>query len=292
MALKRIPAEDRLAVLQLSPVDDEHTRGLLTRVWEKQGWDQNDLAELLRLWRNPPDGAQVIPGEVNEQRAEKVLDLYAAPAWFGERYLASLSDYQKVFFAEEEKRITPRLAAGLEKVRKAASAQGEEAFLKELLGESGSGRLNQLSQVVLAPSYWCSSASVGTAPGERMVVLFAVRLEEESLVPGEVVPEDLVLRLKAMTDPTRMRILRYLLQEQLTPAELARRLRLRAPTVTHHLQTLKSSGMVQFVRKGKNEHLYFARMESIKETYVLLREFLEQDVSVVEDFDFFDNELL
>jgi DNA-binding transcriptional ArsR family regulator len=292
MALKRIPAEDRLAVLQLSPVDDEDTRVLLTRVWEKQGWDQNDLAELLRLWRNPPDGAQVIPGEVNEQRAEKVLDLYAAPAWFGERYLASLSDYQKVFFAEEEKRITPRLAAGLEKVRKAASAQGEEAFLKELLGESGSGRLNQLSQVVLAPSYWCSSASVGTAPGDRMVVLFAVRLEEESLVPGEVVPEDLVLRLKAMTDPTRMRILRYLLQEQLTPAELARRLRLRAPTVTHHLQTLKSSGMVQFVRKGKNEHLYFARMESIKETYVLLREFLEQDVSVVEDFDFFDNELL
>ena len=111
-------------------------------------------------------------------------------------------------------------------------------------------------------------------------------------MPGEIVPEDLLLRLKAMTDPTRMRILRYLIQEQLTPAELARRLRLRAPTVTHHLHTLKASGMVKFVKKGKNEHLYYAKMDSIKETYVLLKDFLEQDVSVVEGFDFFDNELI
>ncbi len=131
-----------------------------------------------------------------------------------------------------------------------------------------------------------------SADGKQMVMLFGARPKEESLVPGEVVPEDLMLRLKAMTDPTRMRILRYLLQEQLTPAELARRLRLRAPTVTHHLHTLKASGMVKFVKKGKNEHLYFAKMDSIRETYALLKDFLEQDVSVVESFDFLDNELL
>jgi DNA-binding transcriptional ArsR family regulator len=85
--------------------------------------------------------------------------------------------------------------------------------------------------------------------------------------------------------------LRYLLQEQLTPAELARRLRLRAPTVTHHLHTLKSAGMVHFVRKGKNEHLYYAKMESVKELYVMLKDFLEQDVNLVEGFDLFNNEL-
>jgi hypothetical protein len=49
--------------------------------------------------------------------------------------------------------------------------------------------------------------------------------------------------------------------------------------------------MVQFAKKGKNEHLYYAKMESIKSTYTLLKDFLEQDVSIVEGFDLFDNDL-
>ncbi len=68
-------------------------------------------------------------------------------------------------------------------------------------------------------------------------------------------------------------------------------MRLRAPTVTHHLHLLKSTGMVHFVRKGKNERLYYAKMESIKGTYTQLKDFLEQDVNIVEGFDMFDNDI-
>ena len=148
-------------------------------------------------------------------------------------------------------------------------------------------------QVVLAPSYWCArGVHHSNLEKNQHLILFGARSKEESLVPGEIVPEELIQQLKAMTDLTRMRILHYLLQEQLTSAELARRLRLRVPTVTHHLHTLKSAGMVQFVKKGKNEHLYFAKLESIKNTYNLLKDFLEQDVSFVEGFDLLDNDLL
>jgi DNA-binding transcriptional ArsR family regulator len=112
---------------------------------------------------------------------------------------------------------------------------------------------------------------------DDLVYLFAARPVGESLVPGEIVPDDLLAALKALADPTRLRILRYLMQQSLTPAELSRRLRLRAPTVTHHLHTLRLAGLVRFVVKGKNERLYSARMESIQLGYSMLKEFLSQD---------------
>ena len=292
LALKRIPAGERLAALRLSPIDSEECHALLAGVLEQRRWDSAVLSQLVRIWRNADQNQRVIPGPINENRAAKVLDLFTDPIGFGEKYLSALDTYYQVFFSEEEKRIASKLNAALEKAQKTAQDQGEYNFLMTLTKQAEIEMPGGIESVVLAPSYWCSRAYQQSVDQKHFLVLYGARPDEESLVPGEIVPEELLRRLKAMTDPTRMRILRYLLQEQLTPAELARRLRLRAPTVTHHLHTLKSSGMVQFVKKGKNEHLYYAKMDSIKETYVLLKDFLEQDVSVVESFDFFDNELI
>jgi DNA-binding transcriptional ArsR family regulator len=292
LALKRIPVGERLAALKLSPVDSDACFILLAEVMSARIWEPAELNQLVRLWRNARPNQRVVPGPVSEERAAKVLDMYADPVGFGEKYLNALETYYQVFFSEEEKRIAPKLETALEKARKAVSAQGGPNFLQELAEETKITLSEQVETVVLAPSYWCSPVYQQNVDQKQVVILFGARPKEESLVPGEIVPEELLLRLKAMTDPTRMRILRYLLQEQLTPAELARRLRLRAPTVTHHLHTLKSSGMVHFVKKGKNEHLYYAKMDSIKETYVLLKDFLEQDVSVVEGFNFSDSEMV
>ena len=292
LALKRIPVRERLGVLKLSPVDSAEVKALLGAVTEKGNWDQDDLDQLMRLWRNAGSAHRVIPGPVKEKRAAKVLDMYADPECFGEVYLDSLDTYYQVFFSEEEKRIAPKLTQALERARAVAAEDGDTTYLEVIKSRLGVEMLDQVETVVLAPSYWCSPAHQHSGGHTEMVLLFSARPKEESLVPGEIVPEDLLLRLKAMTDPTRMRILRYLIQEQLTPAELARRLRLRAPTVTHHLHTLKASGMVEFVKKGKNEHLYYAKMDSIKETYVLLKDFLEEDVTKAVGFDFFDNELI
>ena len=292
LAFKRIAKKDWLSALELSPVDSRECLDLLQSSMQQGSWNQDMLAQLVRIWRQAEPSTRLVPGAVTEDRAKLVLDVYSTPEKYGDKFLTALETYYQVFFSEEEKRIGPKLMQALEKSQKAADKEGASEYL-----ESASNRWEvaideEISDVTLVPSYWISAGyAVNMGDGQK-VVLFGFRSKEESLVPGEIVPEDLLLRLKAMTDPTRMRILRYLLQEQLTPAELARRLRLRAPTVTHHLHTLKSSGMVQFVKKGKNEHLYYAKMDSIKETYVLLKDFLEQDVNVVEGFDFFDNDLI
>lgn len=292
VGLKRIPVEDRLAALRLCQFESVRGCQILTEVSQRRGWDAALLDEYLDLWRRQEEKHQVIPGPTSALRVEKVFQVYADPLNFGQQYLQSLQAYYEVFFSEEEKRIGLKLEKALQTAQKSADQMGAEEYLRLHGGKLDLDSLRPNDQVVLVPSYWCSRGALHSdLEQDQHLILFGARPEEESLVPGEIVPEDLTRRLKAMTDPTRMRILRYLLQEQLTPAELARRLRLRAPTVTHHLHTLKSAGMVQFAKKGKNEHLYYAKMESIKSTYTLLKDFLEQDVSIVEGFDLFDNDL-
>ena len=95
-----------------------------------------------------------------------------------------------------------------------------------------------------------------------------------SAIPGELVPDGLLISLKALADPTRLKILCYLNQEELTPSELSRRLNLRAPTVTHHLKELRLAGLVNLTLHGQ-EKLYRARLEALDAMQGDLKEFLK-----------------
>jgi DNA-binding transcriptional ArsR family regulator len=94
------------------------------------------------------------------------------------------------------------------------------------------------------------------------------------------VPDALLRTLKALSDPTRLRILHYLSEEPMAPAQLARRLRLRAPTVTHHIKTLRLAGLVQlFVGEGKETKRNAARPGAVAGVFSSLQAFLEQGES-------------
>jgi DNA-binding transcriptional ArsR family regulator len=90
-------------------------------------------------------------------------------------------------------------------------------------------------------------------------------------------PDALNKALKAMADPTRLRILRYLAEEPLTPSELSRRLRLRAPTVVHHLYALRIAGLVHLTLGKGVERRYAIRREGVSGTLAALDEFLGMD---------------
>jgi DNA-binding transcriptional ArsR family regulator len=98
------------------------------------------------------------------------------------------------------------------------------------------------------------------------------------LVPGETVPDALLQALKAMADPSRLRILRYLSTEPLTQAELSRRLRLRAPTLTHHLSALRLAGLVHITVDVHTERRYSARLEAVQAMVALLEKFLQNEL--------------
>lgn len=63
---------------------------------------------------------------------------------------------------------------------------------------------------------------------------------------------DVMNRLgRAMTDPTRSRILLTLLQQPACPAELARDLELTRPNVSNHLACLRDCGIVVAMPEGR-----------------------------------------
>ena len=158
--------------------------------------------------------------------------------------------------------------------------QAERVSFDELVEELSQGvHLQELSdtpEVVLAPSYWISPLILyKKISPEKTLLLYGGRPPDVSLVPGEMVPDQLLRTLKAMADPTRLRILRYLAHEELTPSQLARRLRLRAPTVTHHLNTLRLAGLVRLTLETKGERHYAARLEALNSMGSSLKEFLK-----------------
>ncbi len=119
----------------------------------------------------------------------------------------------------------------------------------------------------------------GMVSAEREILLFGARPPEDSLVPGELVPDALLRSLKALSDPTRLRILHYLTLEPRTPAQLARQLRLRAPTVIHHLKALRLAGLVQLrLGEDKQDRGYAARPEMVKAACESLSDFLGESI--------------
>ena len=57
---------------------------------------------------------------------------------------------------------------------------------------------------------------------------------------------------KALSDPTRRRILELLFDRDMTAGELAACFEISKPSVSHHLNTLKTAGLVLDERSGQN----------------------------------------
>lgn len=268
--LRQIPVEERLYTLALSHRTPDGVPERLYQVSSRRSWDESDLEALKNAYRGRDH-------ELTSKQLTHMLYWWSHPQEFGEQYLAALTAYQQVFFAEEEKHISAALVEGLEYARDLA----KKLSLLELIEELSQGvHFNsedfQVQEVVLAPTYWSTPLVIYSRAVEgRLVLLFGVRPADASLVPGEQVPDALLQTLKALADPTRLRILRYLANESVTPSELARRLRLRAPTVTHHLNALRLAGLVRLTLQPGGERRYAARVEAIAAMSTKIQEFLE-----------------
>jgi DNA-binding transcriptional ArsR family regulator len=217
------------------------------------------------------------------KKAAQLLAVWANVEGFGQRYLEALRAYHAAFFAEEERRIGPALQKALARSQELAKSLALPDLLEELSEGVRVDLPPEVEEVVLVPSYWVTPLIFfGQVSKLRPLYVFGARPPDASLIPGETVPDALLRALKALSDPTRLRILHYLTEEPLTPAELARRLRLRAPTVTHHLKTLRLAGLVQLtLSQGKEVGRYAARSEAVAAAFASLQGFLEKGGAVV-----------
>ena len=272
-----MPAEKRLPTFAACHLSEEF-RDFLFKVTERTSWDEQDKETLKEMYKEMyrKEGKKK---KISDDEIEKMLTIWANVEEYGEGFLKGVETYYEVFFAEEERRIRPALEETIEHSK--ALAKGMP--LENLLNQLSQGlrfdyeSTSEMKELLMVPSFWTTPLTLFTTVGEgneRWIFMYGGRPVSMSLVPGEVVPELLYQTLKALADPTRLRILKYLAEEPLTPAALARRLRLRPPTVIHHLDSLRLARLVHVTLSHQGRR-YEARREAIDDACGLLGTFLD-----------------
>jgi DNA-binding transcriptional ArsR family regulator len=292
-ALSQIQKQDRLSVLTCCPhQEDERTpkQQLLSSVAKQGSWNEADFEALRSLSLKK----KMYYAASSTEELQHVLETWSQAEAFGERLLVALRNYHAVFFKEEEQRIAPKLIRALEHAQARSKSLSTLVFLEEISQGIRYEDMPRIEELTLVPSYWVSPfIQIHSMDGNRRLWTFGARPASDSLVPGEPVPDALRVSLKALADPTRLRILRYLRQDPLTMAELTKRLRLRMPTVIHHLSALRLAGLVSIhvetvaAIHGKDKakghrQKYGVRTEGLDAALSALKGFIESDPELAE----------
>lgn len=282
-ALKQIPPAERMIKLQRLDHPHEHGKGeeadkydqfrkILLRIADSHSWKPEDAEFFMKLWgkKHP---------SMKKEKLERALDWWSRPEELGEGFLSGLQSYYQAFFEQEEKRVEPILKAGLEHAQELAT----RLTLEELFVELSQGVQLQdefrANKFIIAPSFWTTPLIFfDRLDQDTMLFFFGARPAEMSSIPGESLPDGLVRSLKALADPTRLKILFYLSHESLSPSELARRLHLRAPTVTHHLKELRLASLVELTFE-RDEKRYAIRRQGLESTFGNLTSFLKSNMT-------------
>jgi DNA-binding transcriptional ArsR family regulator len=269
-ALEAIPPGDRLAAISYSAHLSRETAPILKAMQIRCSCLPAEQEALRAIYQRKR--ITIWPGMF-----QRMCEAWCHPADFGEHLLEALRIYCQVFFFEEEQRIAPVIEASLQSSRRLA----EQVPIGELIETLSRGVQVDLidNGVVLVPSFWAGPLIfINKVSLDRYILLYGGRPENQALMPGEDVPPTLLAALNALSDPTRLRILRYLATRSLRLAELSRLLRLRPPTVLHHLYVLRTAELIQITFLEDSERRYSLRQEALGNVMDALNHFL-QDVS-------------
>jgi DNA-binding transcriptional ArsR family regulator len=211
---------------------------------------------------------------------QNLITALSNPVAFGEGLITALQTYHRVFFVEEEPRLLDALEIALAVGQKDAQTTHVIDLLQKLTSGVSFSIPEGVQSVVLAPSYWGSPLTFfSRVSPTTMMVIYGARPQDAPLVPGDQVPSALLNGLKALADPTRLRILHYLSESPLSPADLARKLRLRPPTVIHHLAALRLAGLVEVTILPDGDRRYALRRAGLTSVEMQLVTYLSVETS-------------
>ena len=270
-ALMKMPTGMRLPALYFRGNSPKELREILHNCSARAKWtraEKNVIVESFRMNNH----------EAHQTVLEQLHYAWSHREEYGEALLAALKSYFDNFFAEEEQRILPVLKQGLSHAQMRSGSLPLAAMLEELSSGVRYRDLEQINSIHLAPSFWGAPLLFyDELDNDEMLMLFPARPETMAIIPGEIVPDALLNGLKALSDSTRLRILRYLTHCPQTAAQLSRALRLRPPTVAHHLMGLRMAGVVQVIISHEGDRQYATRFEGFDTIQDLLYHFVHGD---------------
>ncbi len=269
-ALASVPPEECLSTLLFDTKQDQDSQRFHEFLLTLNGKQRLTSSIETKIKSLRPAGSKV-----TQEYTRACFNAWSDRQTFGDLLFQAIKAYEKNFFKEEEPRILAAQSAALETAKSMAEELGVLSALEELSSGVRMDWASSLGKLILAPTFWGAPFVFYDALNANTgIILFGARPQGTTLVPGDLVPEDLLTALKALADPTRLRILRYLQDSPCTPSELAHLLRLRAPTVTHHLRILRLAGLVQVTVTQESERCYAARAEGLKQSVQHLKSFI------------------
>lgn len=270
-ALADLPPEDRLPALTFGKKDDQESAAFRSFLLSLEGKQRLSASIESRM-----KSFQSFNKKASKSGLRACFEAWRDRRSFGINLLDALEAYVQSFFTEEEPRIHAAQSKALTTAKSLVAEKGILSALEELSAGVRMDWALEVNKLILAPSFWGAPfVFFDTLDPDTGVILFGARLQGSTLVPGELVPEDLLAALKALADPTRLRILRYLQSIPSTPSDLAKVLRLRPPTVIHHLHSLRLAGLVRVTVSQEGERRYAARTNSIETTFQNLQAFIQ-----------------
>lgn len=269
-ALAAVPPEERLSALVFGTKQDEISQRFHDFLLTLNGKQRLSASIEVNIKTLHP-----ATSKVTKEYARACFNAWSDRQTFGESLLEAIKAYETNFYKEEEPRILSSQSAALETAQSMAKDRGVLSALEELSAGVRMDWASGLAKLILAPTFWGAPFVFYDAlDAETGIILFGARPQGTTLVPGDLVPEDLLTALKALADPTRLRILRYLQDSPCTPSDLAKILRLRAPTVVHHLRILRLAGLVQVTVTQNSERCYAARIDGLGQSFQHLKSFI------------------
>jgi DNA-binding transcriptional ArsR family regulator len=147
---------------------------------------------------------------------------------------------------------------------------------QQLSDLSSSALLVNFSRIIFVPS-----AHVGPYLGEfyrddEFIILFGARLPEGStVVAPDLSRHEIVMRLNALADDTRLRILRYIADHgEQSSQEIMSELDLRQSTASRHLTQLCATGFLNW-RRCEGAKCYSLAGDRLRDTFQAILAFLE-----------------
>jgi DNA-binding transcriptional ArsR family regulator len=197
------------------------------------------------------------------QRAAALL--FDDPRRLINRFTSLLETYWEEAFAAEWERLEPLLAAGVEASGALIARDGLQTFLLSLVPQlrvdSGGRsfgldvphehrvRLGADNPLLLVPSVFVwPHVRVNCDPPWPLAVVYRAPHLVESL--GRATPPQLVQLLKALADPTRLRILELVAKQPRSTQELAPLVGLTDAGASKQLRTLAAAGLLTTKREG------------------------------------------
>jgi DNA-binding transcriptional ArsR family regulator len=256
---------------------------------------------LVQLTRKALNGEKLTDAEAEEYRrgvgrarilpppslpeVRRLFEEMANPAATKKRWLAVMREYHTVFFAQEEERLQPVLKHMVDEAKALSETRNVTDLIERLSNGYTISQESNLRRLVLIPSVWCHPFVVHSslAP-EELLLAWGAHPPGYRLAPGESVPDNAMLVLRALSDPTRLRLLRLLAVEPRSPQALARELKLSLPTVSHHMRELRVAGLIRFEaqmgdkeKERGRENRYTVRWQSAERAFGELGRFVMVD---------------